>query len=83
MKASYRGYKEVVKMLLVNNASKDKRNNVSIYYIYVMYICIYMYVCIFMRVYTCKGEMPRYKIDIMFVLYCCTYFLNICTLIVF
>ena len=44
MEASDNGHLEVVKVLLVNNASVDKQDNVSIYYIYV-YVCIYVIVC--------------------------------------
>ena len=34
-----------------------------------MYLCIYMYICDCMWVYVCKGEIPRYKIDLVYVLF--------------
>ena len=42
--ATEEGYIDVVKVLLVNKASVDKQNKVSIYHIYV-YMYIYVFVC--------------------------------------
>ena len=44
MFASIEGHVEVVKVLLVNNASVDKQNKVSIYHIFV-YMYIYVFLC--------------------------------------